>query len=506
MRWKAPAIAAAVTLVVLVAATWPVAVHPSTWSVGASGNDLHPVSWSLHHAAWSLAHLQLPLGHTDRILYPEGAPLVVAAWPQGILLAPLTWTLGAVASFNALQVLNLVLSAALGAWCARRMGAGPPGAALVALATAASPALLATTFNQNPDVTSAWGVPLAAGLAWQASGKRAALAGLAVGVVAWLSPYFGFMAGLAALAMLPWRRSAWLGFAAGVAGPALLLVAVVSPTLAHGGATHKPPGFLSTPLVRLVDPRPMVQSQPQWAGGQVADGAYLGLSLLILALAGRGRGGVRPRRWGLLAGCTVILALGSELLLAPGLSTGLPLPDTLLEHLPAVGQLRIACRFTSLAVFALALGAAGALHTWLPSRRWQWVAVGVVALDLLVLARGLRMVRAAPVPLAESCEAVSMADGPVAVLPRDPRDAALYLATCHDQPVGEGLKGSASREVRSATHRRPAEVPAALRNVGVQWLVVLETGAPELEEIPPSCERAHTPDLRLFRLSDCPTD
>ena len=168
------------TLVILLACTWPLAIHPTSLTFGPSHNDFYSIAWGLDYVARALAQGHLPSLHTDSIAFPVGATLAVADLPEMLLMAPITILFGPTVSFNLLQLLHHVLAAMAAWWCARRLACTPAGAALVAVAFAFSPALVSSTFNQNPDVTAWYWVPLTAGLATGSrSWRQSILAALA---------------------------------------------------------------------------------------------------------------------------------------------------------------------------------------------------------------------------------------------------------------------------------------------------------------------------------------
>lgn len=472
-RWF-PALAAGIALAIVAAASWPVAIAPSAWVIGAGDNDFASIAWSLHHAAWCAVHGRLPIGQTERLMYPTGASIAVAALPEGLLLAPVTRIAGATVTFNVVQAAHVALAAAAGAWCAARIGADRAGAALLAVACGACPALLGALYNQNPDVTAMFGVPLVYGLARERPGA----AGLVAGAIAWCNPYCGVMAGLAGLAAAPRYRPA-ARLVAGAAVLGLPYAASILLTAGSGGAVHRwVGGVVATPPWALLWPRP--------PAGKLVDTAYVGISLVALAAWG-----ARARR---LPGLGVMLAAGVVLALGPRLGV-VPLPGMILEWTP-IGALRIASRFSMLVVFALGAQAALAIS----GSKWRWIAVLVVAADLLLLADGGRRLAGRRTPLRDACAAVRVVDGPVAYVPSEATDRGLYLGTCHDQPVADGLKGQISQASRRAQRGPPQRLAAALRHDGIAWVILDERADGRWRGLLEPCTKARGGGVRVVDL------
>jgi len=442
------------------ALSWPAIRAPGRWVIGASHNDAHGILWGLDHVAKALAAGGLPPLHTTQVLSPDGAALRVADLPEAVLVAPITLTLGAIAAFNLLTLLHHALGAAAGYWCGRRLGSKPGGAALVAVACCLAPQLCATTFNQNPDVSGWFWIPLTAGLAWRADGARPLLAAaLCAAAGALCNPYAGVMAATAFLCLAPWTRATlaplltligglvaswWLyGLPAGLAGSATAKVA--RDNLSHG---------IATPL-DLIRPWPtFLRQDSTWDAAVVADFSYLGLTLIGLGTWGMVR---RPSgRWWLLLTAALLLALG------PALA-----PYAALEALTPLGQLHLSHRFTFLAVLALAVLAARALGP-----RVSWIAALIVFIDL-VLASGPQMFRpVAPFDDGACSLLEGLPEGAVFDLPGERGEQWLWSATCHGRPVAAGLNRAMSpaleAQLRGAPEQERLEI---LRAAGFRYIV-----------------------------------
>jgi hypothetical protein len=487
--WVGPAVAGLAAALVVLLCAWPVVLHPGRYIIGASQADFYGIAFGMDHLAQHLAQLSWPPAHTKAIEYPAGAILVVTDLPEMILLAPVTWLAGPTVAFNLLQLLHHALAAAAAWWCARTLGLAPAGRTVAALAFAFAPALVGTTFNQNPDATALYWVPLAAGFAGSATGwRRAAMAGLCAGLAVWFTPYGGVMAGVAVLLLLPghdWRR--WLsalGVMALVGGAGALVAwwsvkdpfsAVYKPgaTVALHGAAH---------LNELLLPWPKVHTNLEWDASQFVHDGYLGWSLVLAGAVGAAWG--RRWRWLLLSVLGVLMALGPII--------GGEEPPQLRNPVWSVGN-RLGMvrlwqyhRYTALVALALGLGAG-----WLAGRigRWGWLLVPLVALDLVVVTGAWRRLGAAPVFDDGSCALLEpLPDGAVYDIPPGGHELWLFNATCHGRPVASGINRPDSRYVRAllkhAVGPDPAEHLALFRAMGFRYLVV-HPSAPGSDKLDP---------------------
>ncbi len=509
-----PLAAAAVAALVVAAASWPAPIAPNRWIIGPSGNDFHGIAWTLHHVAGHLAEGRLPPLHTTALGFPEGATLLPADLPELTLLAPLTLLAGPTVAFNALQLLHHALAAAAAWWCAGACELAPAGRALCALAFAFAPALTACTFNQNPDVTAWYWVPLAAGLAARARGPRgAAAAGLCAGLGAACNPYGGVMAALASGVLLTRpapdrgrRLLAWLVPLALIGGAAALAawwaVGVTDSATPRGDRHTQSHGVAA--LLDLVDPRRVTGPVTRLRSGEivsrVSHSAYLGWSLLVLGLPML----VQRPRWGVVGGIALLLALGPEIALDE--ASVLASPVALLERMPGLRQLHLSHRFTALVVLALALGA-GALASRLG--RAGWLLPALVAVDLLGPGQGWAHLASQEVTDDDGCRALrDRPPGPVLDLPSDVDERWLGAATCHGNPVAQTLNGPMSASV-TAVLDDPDSAPAGLSALGFRYVVIHRSARrgdlraiPRLERATRGCSE-RVGDVTVIDLDAC---
>lgn len=512
--WRGPLLAGALAALVVLVCSWPVLLHPGSHIIGATQADFYGIAFGMDHLARHLFGGAWPPLHTTSLEFPGGASLVVTDLPEMILLAPVTRLWGPTVAFNLLQLLHHALAAAAAWWCARTLGLAPAGRAVAALAFAFAPALVGTTFNQNPDATAWYWVPLAAGFAGSATGwRRAAAAGLCVGLAAWCSPYGAVMAGVAMLLLLPgldWRRwGAALGTAALVGGGGALVAwwSVRDPSSAvfKSGAEVALHG--SAQLDQLLVPWPTVHTNLGWEASRFVHDGYLGVSLVLAGLVGFAWS--RRWRWLLLAALAVLLALGPVL----GIEGGWQLRNPLWSVGNRAGLVRLwqYHRYGALAVLALGLGAG-----WTAQRlgRWGWALVVVVALDLLVVTGAWQRLGAAPAFDDGACALLEpLADGPVYDLPPGGHELWLYSASCHGRPVASGINRPDGRylgnTLKNAAGGDAGKRLAVLKQLGFRFLV-FHPDAPQglardpMVELAGVCEVAlNDAGVRVMDLQDC---
>ncbi len=485
--WVGPLVAGLAVAVVVLLCSWPLPLRPGSHILGASQADFYGIAFGMDHLARHLLDGSWPPVHTTRMEFPAGAALVVTDLPELVLLAPITALFGATVAFNLLQLLHHALAAAAAYWCARTLGLRTVGCALAAVAFAFAPALVGTTFNQNPDASAWYWVPLVAGLAGGATTwRRAGLAGLCVGMAAWCTPYAGVMAAAALLLLL--RGWDWRRWAAALAGAVLLggaaaLVAWWS-VKDPGSAVFKPAGRIAlhgaaSPKSLLV-PWPELHTSLDWDRTHFVHGAYLGWSLLLLGVAGTVL--ARRWRWLLLAGLGVLLALGP--VLGDPQAGGIPNPLWALGNELGLSRLWQYHRYSALAVLALALGAGWLAQRW---GRWAWAVVLMVALDLMVLSGGWRLLGSAPVFDDGTCALLEgLPDGAVYDAPSGGHELWLHASVCHGRPVASGINRPSSRYLHALFQERAGADPerrlSILRQLGFRYIVAHPT-APGGQEL-----------------------
>jgi hypothetical protein len=499
----------------VVALSWPMAADPGRMVVGSTWNDACGIIWGLDHVARQATEGALSL-HTDRMLAPAGATVLVADLPESLALAPITRRFGPVVSFNLLQVLHVGLAGWAAAWAARRLGEGAAGQALAAAAFALSPALLSSVANQNPDVTAWWPVPLVLALARDARLPGEALrVGLLAGFAALLNPYGGVMAALCLL-LLPLSRpglaarlsAAGLGLGllgGGAAG--LMAWATAAPDSATGKIGRTSAHGVAT-LLDLVRPWPRIMTTSTDAAGDatsvVVHGAWLGGVLLLAGLWG-----LRRDRRSLLVGALGLLfALGPVVHVSP--ERGLFMsPFQLVEAHSGLDRLHLNHRYTALAALLLGLGAArGATRLG----RGGWLLCAAVVAELLVGGRAGALLR--PVALEDDGAVNLLADSPpgaVFDLPASLDEAWLCAAAAHGRPVAQGLNRPAPDNVVAALEDAdPVERAGILARAGYRLLVLhpharRRDGLDLVVDTAGCSTRSGARGARVVDLSTCPS-
>jgi len=487
------------TAVIVLAASWPLALHPATRVLGASQNDFYGIAWGLYQVARHLGQGHLPPLFFDEMSWPPGATLLVADLPEAILLAPVTLAFGPTVAFNLLQVAHHALAAAAAFACARVVGARPTAALVAAVAFAFSPALVSCTFNQNPDVTAWYLVPVAASLALTTRGPlRSTAAGLVAGLAFWCNAYGGLMAALCVLVLHPRRPLSRLALAltgAVIPGLGYALLAWSTIRATNAGILKGPRqdafhGIATVP--DLVKPPFHVMTQQFWDQSLFTHGSYLGITVLVLGVYGL----VRARRhaWAVLAGAAVILSLGPVVVVTRTIH--LPGIWILLDRLPGLDRLLLDHRFTVLAVLALGMGASLAANR----HRWAGPVLAVlVGVDLLGWTGGWHLLKSQEPFSDGSCDLVrDLPPGPVIDFPPTHAELWLYAATCHGHVVAEGINNPIPLKLQKALHKAGPHPLPVLETFGYRYLVY--HGEAPRADFGEFAELAHTaPDCEVSR-------
>ncbi len=486
--WRTAGLVALVAVGLVLALSWPVALHPRSTVIGPGAGDFPSIAWGL----WQITETwpSLPPTRFEHVLFPEGASLLLADLPESWLLAPVTMLLGPIFTYNLLQVAHVGLAAAAATLLARDLGAAPWGAARAGMAFGFGLVLLTGIFNGNPDVTPLFAVPFAGFLSRRATSSWAwaVAAAVGIGLAPWLNPYGGLMAGLCALLLTPFPRSgiAWarlLGAGAGALVIALAWVLLVQGTLDAGDSmvmknAARPAGAGAAWLDGFV--RPLVVADPDpWT----THAWYLGWSVLLLAGGGLvvllKKAPALALRLVILGIVGVVLSLGSTLFIAGEevLSGGQPiyLPVIWLKKIEAFAQLQIVYRFAALA--ALAVGLLAALPV-LP-RRIEPVIPALIALELLTVGKGHTLLGSASVPRDPACTLlVELPEGPVFNLPLSHHEEWLLGQTCHGRPIAQGINKPVPKRVRRAIDNPGPSSLGRLDEMGYRYVLLHLDGPP----------------------------
>jgi len=376
--------------------------HPRATILGA--NDVDPSVYLWFFAWWphALAHGLNPF-LTHLIFVPEGFNLTWTVSMPGpsLLLAPITLTLGDVATWNAIMFAAPVLAA----WTAYALCRHLCRAALPAFVGGYvfgfSPYVL-SQMQGAPQLALVGLVPLLVLLVVRhvegSLSDRTFVVGVTVVVAAQLlvstevlatTAFFGAFTLAVAWWRLPERRAAVQRTAGRLALGGAAAAVVVSPILYYllfGHRTLPEHALEAFPadLLSLVVPGALVAASPERVGGSVpswaTDGAYLGVPLLILVglFAWRRRQSRRAQVLLAAFAAAAVFSLGRTLVVG-GHDTNVPMPWTPFAELPFL-RYAIPLRFTVYAFLAAAVIVALVLARRPGAGTWALAAVVVLSI------------------------------------------------------------------------------------------------------------------------------
>jgi len=371
-----------------------VALFSSTWIDPAGSLIGTPKDPKLF--VWYLGWLphELSLGHnplfTDYLSFPNGVNLMwnTSMIFPALLLWPVTAVFGPVASYNALITAALALSAWFAFLAARRFIDNPLARFVAGLLYGFSPALIAQALG-HPHVVVALFPPIALLLGHEILVRRRmnpVVAGAVAGVAAALQILTGeellamtllvAAIGVVVLALLHRDQVApRLPIAAKAAGAAIVSFGLIAgyplafqffgPQVVSGDV-QKPDAYVSD-LLAFVVPSNLIH----FTGNTTENGAYIGLPLLVLFIAGlvigRKQGWVQWTGW--MTGIVALLSLGPHLHV-DGNVTPVWLPWAAVAKLPLMGSalparlMVVAWLGVALLVAGIVAKAANAPRTW----------------------------------------------------------------------------------------------------------------------------------------------
>lgn len=403
-RGALPFLGPPILYALLALAFWGPWVLDAPGSKILAANDVDPSAYLWFFAWWphALLHGLNPF-FTDVIFVPEGYNLAwVTSMPgPSVLLAPLTLTVGAVATWN----LILFASPVLSAWtafllCRHVTGAvlpsllggylfgfspymfnqlrGAPQLALVALLPLIVLLVLRHLSGSMSDRRFA--VALTAALTAQILISTEMLAtALVFGGLLLAAGYLLYPEYRAGLRRIVALAALALAATAVLASPLLGYVLFSERTLPEQALNQYPADLLS-----FVVPGPLMAVAPERVGGSAADwatgAAYLGLPLIAL-IAGFAWAGRRDRAARLVVAGIVIAAIGAlgTTLYVGGHRTGVPLPWHAFSELPLL-RYAIPLRFTVYVFLATAVALAMWLARGSGPARWALAAAALLCL------------------------------------------------------------------------------------------------------------------------------
>ena len=386
-----------VLAVALFSRTW---VDPAGSWIG-SPKDPQLFIWYLGWIPHELGQGHNPL-FTDFLSYPAGVNLMwnTSMIFPAVVLWPVTALFGPVVAYNLLITAGIALSAWCACLAARRFLDRKIACFLAGLVYGFSPALIAQALG-HPHVVVALFPPVALLLGHEILVRRrmhpvvaGALAGLAAGLQLLTGEEMLAMTLLIALvgvALLTLMRrgearAAWphAGKAAGVA--VIVFAIIAAYPLAFQflgrqrvyGSVQQPDVYVSD-LLAFVSPRQLIH----FTGNIAENGAYVGLPLLVLFVAGvlAGRGQAWVRWTAATTIVAVVLSLGPHLHV-DGNVTQVPLPWAVVAWLPLMGS-ALPARLMVIAFLGIGLIAGAAVAIALQATRPWRIATGVAVVASL---------------------------------------------------------------------------------------------------------------------------
>lgn len=403
--WASWLIPPALYLVAAIVLYSPFLAHPDRGVPGGADGLLY--AWYFEHIERSIAHLSNPF-FTTALNYPDGLNLMwnTAVFAVGVLLAPLTATIGPVATVNVALTLSPVLSATSAYYAFRRLTGGVWGSALAATLYGFGPYFQGQAGHLHLIVAFFPPLLLLIGNEWLISQDRTPVrTGLKLGVltglallvseeVVALSTVIAVVAVLLLAALFPSEVSPRIGYATRAVGVGVLTaLAIAGIPLGYQffGPQALPSGVLPSSqrldLAGLVRPGALqyfaspadIAANQTFPANIVENTGYLGWPLLLLAVGGACWLVVRRDQfgtWWLAAfAVTVVFALGARMQVN-GLDLGWG-PWAVLKHLPLM-EGAVVVRFTLFTTLLVAF-----LIAWVLARLTGWaLAAGSIAVAL----------------------------------------------------------------------------------------------------------------------------
>jgi hypothetical protein len=420
----------------------------------------------------ALAALDLASGtatpfHLGLLGYPDGLEVRLLAWPVLLSSLPFHFLVGPIQAFNLGVLLWLSLQGLMVGLLGARLGWNMPARLVASAAMITAPTTLRALGNGQFENLTAMAFVLGV-FALLSKGRSAALWGLAAGLLAaFSSPYQGVVLGalIGVGVVLHRPRETWPALLG--AGVALLLAVAyfvgVTAGQVHLSALPAPgaiseaaslsevflPWLYSPPhstgelpsaglagatesIVALFNAPRRVEFGTHWDWVNSVAFGYTGLCLVLLGGWGIWRQRERDicKVIGVFGIASLLMAMGSTLVLSPGNNTGIPMPWAIPSMIDSIGQMQATVRFLTGLAFAAVIGLGFLCHQLGPKLS--------LGLGTLVVADGLLMTPAHwPVPaaapdieqIAQTLPAGPVASwpGPPALAPRHHQTLALIL-------------------------------------------------------------------------------
>jgi hypothetical protein len=400
--------------------TWPLVTDLSHSIYGAPGDPYGTLAYFRE----LIEHHYNPFlpGTISQFGAPAGVPI---SWPRNLASAPELATLyslsvifGAIPAYDIYALAGFTLTGVITFLFARRL-TGNSWAALIAGWAFAFYPFADINGRGHPDNIQGWLLVLAVWrmveLMWHPTRRNGLLAGLAVTLCMWWSPYFILFGGVLYVTVtLVALVSAWRGGGLrSVLMPQLIAALVVCVFLAGlgvlsttgevegiGARTHSTQElefYAARPLEYLLpdvksplfgsDTRPVLEGYPA-AGEGIETTLYVGDTVLLLALVALAaliRRRLAPRLGKVVLALSLIAAVGVVTSMSPVVrifGVSVPFPSHFIAQITTTW--RVYSRFVIVVMFALAVLAAVGLDA-LTRKRSRWVRIGVMVFATVVI-------------------------------------------------------------------------------------------------------------------------
>ncbi len=160
-QWRPYLVAAASYLAVSVVLWWHVLPHPASVTTCGCGDQALTL-WVLRWPAYALSHGLNPF-YSSKLFVPHGINMAPNSLGLGVVMAPITWAFGPVASLNVIDLVSPPLSALAMFWLLRRWVVWAPAAFVGGLFFGFSPFVLVSLALGHPNFGLLAPVPLIIG-------------------------------------------------------------------------------------------------------------------------------------------------------------------------------------------------------------------------------------------------------------------------------------------------------------------------------------------------------
>jgi hypothetical protein len=349
--------------------TWPLAAHWQDRIIGGPHllyDDVAINVWNMWWLRWAIEHLHNPFW-TSMLYFPEGVQMYVQTLnsTSSLLTLPLNYMFGPIAAYNGALVLAVAMTGFGGYLLVHQFVRHKPIALLCGALLAAAPYITLRFDNGHLNLISIQWIPLffvALVRLEQRGGWRMSMAAITLFMLIVLTDWhWAFIAGVATAVwyVVQLARSSnrplllrrYLLVAAGIAlAMTPLLIGMLTTRLPATGNQDVPLwhaymqgyssdafGLFFPSLYQPLWAEPVTEALARTSPGYGPNGWYIAAGHTLLGLAALGIRWSWRRHWHLLvvAGAAWLLSLGPVLRVA-GYTTNIPMPYTIVQHLPVI--------------------------------------------------------------------------------------------------------------------------------------------------------------------------